>query len=79
MMEKTLESAKELAKNLATMIAEDKKKMIQEAWLRAFNRYPSISEEARAMKHLEQAKSIKEGMEDLLWGLMNTKEFILNR
>ena len=27
MMEKTLESAKELAKNLATMIAEDKKKM----------------------------------------------------
>ena len=59
--------------------AEDKKKMIQEAWLRAFNRYPAISEEARAMKHLEQAKSIKEGMEDLLWALMNTKEFILNR
>ena len=31
------------------------------------------------MKHLQDAKTIKAGMEDLLWALMNTKEFILNR
>ena len=57
----------------------DRKKIIQQAWLRALNRYPSASEEARAIKHLENAKTIKAGMEDLLWALMNTKEFILNR
>ena len=57
----------------------DRKKIIQQAWLRALNRYPSPSEEARAMKHLQDAKTIKAGMEDLLWALMNTKEFILNR
>ena len=59
--------------------AKDKKKMIREAWLRAFNRYPSVSEETRAMKHLQEAKSIADGMRDLLWALMNSKEFILNR
>jgi hypothetical protein len=64
---------------LVEMGATDKKGMIQEAWLRAFNRYPSLSEEARAMKHLQEANSIQDGMEDLLWALMNTKEFILNR
>ena len=64
---------------LVEMGATDKKKMVQEAWLRAFNRYPSLSEEARAMKHLQEANSIQDGMEDLLWALMNTKEFILNR
>ena len=58
--------------------AQDKKKILSEAWLRALNRLPSLSEETRAMKHLQEAKSIQEGMEDLLWALMNTKEFILN-
>ena len=47
--------------------------MIREAWLRAFNRYPSVSEETRAMKHLQEAKSIADGMRDLLWALMNSK------
>lgn len=65
----------ELAENKPS----DRKKIIQQAWLRALNRYPSASEEARAMKHLQDAKTIKAGMEDLLWALMNTKEFILNR
>ena len=64
---------------LAENKAGDRKKIIQQAWLRALNRYPSASEEARAMKHLQEAKTIKAGMEDLLWALMNTKEFILNR
>ena len=59
--------------------AENNKGIIQEAWLRALNRYPSVPEETRAIQHLQEAKTAKVGMEDLLWALMNTKEFILNR
>ena len=59
--------------------AENNKEIIQEAWLRALNRYPSVPEETRAIQHLQEAKTTKVGMEDLLWSLMNTKEFILNR
>jgi hypothetical protein len=31
-----------------------------------------------AKQHLAKARSTEEGMTDLLWALMNTKEFILN-
>ena len=56
----------------------DEAKLIREAWLRSVNRPPSQVEVDRAKEHLASAKSTEEGMTDLLWALMNTKEFILN-
>ncbi|HJO54969.1 MAG TPA: DUF1553 domain-containing protein [Verrucomicrobiota bacterium] len=56
----------------------DEADLIREAWLRSVNRPPSPTEVDRAKEHLASAKSTKEGMSDLLWALMNTKEFILN-
>ena len=56
----------------------DEAKLIREAWLRSVNRQPSPTEVDRAREHLASAKSTEEGMTDLLWALMNTKEFILN-
>ncbi|QEG01592.1 hypothetical protein Mal15_56690 [Stieleria maiorica] len=51
---------------------------IEEAWLRAFSRPPRSEELERALSHLSSAPSVGEGMEDLLWSLFNTKEFLLN-
>jgi hypothetical protein len=58
--------------------ANDEAKLIREAWLRSVNRPPSQAEIDRAREHLAKVKSTEEGMTDLLWALMNTKEFILN-
>jgi hypothetical protein len=51
---------------------------IREAWLRVLGRAPRADEMQRARRHLEEAESPHEGMEDLLWSLLNTKEFLLN-
>ena len=51
---------------------------IEEAWLRAYGRLPVAQERQRALTHLKNAKNPGEGLEDLLWSLLNTKEFLLN-
>tara|TARA_B000000557_G_scaffold58471_1_gene45393 strand:- start:1396 stop:2451 length:1056 start_codon:yes stop_codon:yes gene_type:complete len=56
----------------------DFSRLINEAWLRSLNRLPRPEEIARAKKHLSETPSTEEGLTDLLWALMNTKEFILN-
>jgi hypothetical protein len=57
---------------------KDFSKLINQAWLRSINRLPRSEEVARAKKHLSGTPSTEEGLTDLLWALMNTKEFILN-
>lgn len=51
---------------------------LEEAWLRAYSRLPRPEEKQRALQHLRKAESPAIGMEDLLWSLLNTKEFLLN-
>ena len=52
--------------------------LITEAWLRAYGRKPADGERQRALQHLLQAETPAAGLEDLLWSLLNTKEFLLN-
>lgn len=54
------------------------KKWIQEAWLRCVSREPTDKELNRAFEHVSSAKTPREGIEDLLWSLINTREFLLN-
>ena len=66
-----------------TEVSESNKKndvteLIKDAWLRSVNRLPSQREISRAKDHLTNASSTEDGLTDLLWALMNTKEFILN-
>jgi hypothetical protein len=35
-------------------------------------------ERARARRHLDEAESLARGLRELLWALLNTKEFVLN-
>ncbi|MCO6453932.1 MAG: DUF1553 domain-containing protein [Pirellulaceae bacterium] len=51
--------------------------LIREAWLRTLSREPAPEEVIRAEKHLAEAESPVEGVRDLLWALLNTKEFVL--
>ncbi len=54
------------------------RKWIETAWLRALGRPPAPEEVERAHSHIRAADSREEGMTDLLWSLLNTKEFLLN-
>ena len=58
--------------------SNDVSDVINKAWLRTVNRLPRPEEISRAKKHLASVPSTEEGVTDLLWALINTKEFILN-
>ncbi len=52
--------------------------LVQKVWLRTVGRTPNEEEQQRAMKHLESANSVAQGIADLMWAMLNTKEFLLN-
>jgi uncharacterized protein DUF1549/uncharacterized protein DUF1553 len=54
------------------------KELIEEFYLAALSRRPSETEQAAAVKLIKGAPSLKEGAEDLMWGLLNMREFLLN-
>lgn len=54
-----------------------RRKLIEEAWLRVLARKPDEQETARGLSHLRETETVAEGLRDLLWALMNTKEFLL--
>jgi hypothetical protein len=56
----------------------DQRQLIRTAWLRTVGRPPADKEIKRAQQHFADAESPSAGVRDLLWALINTKEFILN-
>ena len=52
--------------------------LIREAYLRTFSRPPREDEIAIGRDHLENAQDEITGLRDLLWALLNSKEYILN-
>ena len=52
--------------------------LIEEAYLRTLSRMPTAAEMQRCQRHFEGAKDQVSALEDLLWALLNTKEFITN-
>lgn len=59
--------------------ASDVTSLIKQAYLRTLSRLPTERESTVAHRHLKEASDIYSGLEDLLWTLLNTKEFIVNR
>lgn len=53
-------------------------RLIQNAYLRTVSRFPTPEETRRAREYLNGSESIVAGLRDLLWSLLNSKEFILN-
>jgi len=56
----------------------DRTDLISRVWLRTVGRQPGAEERKRAMEHLSAVDSVAEGIADLMWAMMNTKEFLLN-
>jgi len=56
----------------------DKINLVRQVWLRTVGRYPRDAEVTRAMAHLASADSLADGIAELLWAMINTKEFLLN-
>ena len=57
----------------------DPAELVRLAYLRTLSRLPDEREAAIARGHLAAATDVSAGMRDLLWALINTKEFIVNR
>jgi hypothetical protein len=53
--------------------------VIDELYLAALCRRPHTKERRRAVELVERASDRRAGLEDVLWGLVNAKEFLLRR
>ncbi|OYV92933.1 MAG: hypothetical protein B7Z73_04170 [Planctomycetia bacterium 21-64-5] len=53
--------------------------LVREAYLRTLSRLPKDGEQQVAMRYLNESETPASGMKDLMWALLNTKEFIVNR
>ena len=66
----------------AAKLSGDKKRghqaKVRELYLLTFSREPSSEETNIATKYLEKAKDVKLAYEDIVWALINTKEFLFN-
>jgi hypothetical protein len=51
--------------------------LVEEAYLRTLSRYPDEQESQISVNFIEQSQTPAEGVESLLWALVNTKEFII--
>lgn len=56
----------------------DLKALVRQAYLRTLSRYPNDAEIARASRYFEETGDVGRGSRDLLWALINTKEFVVN-
>ncbi len=51
---------------------------IEEIYLAALSRWPTEREKKAGLLYIEQSPTSKEGYEDLMWALINSREFIFN-
>lgn len=61
-----------------TLSEQEQRSLVDEAYLRCFSRLPNEHERKRSASYLAATASLREGLEDLLWALLNTKEFLMN-
>jgi hypothetical protein len=53
-------------------------KAIEELYLAAYARLPSAVERAKALAYLKKQGDLRRGLEDLVWALLNSREFLFN-
>lgn len=68
--------------SVCAQLAKDSKpsdEIVDEIFLRTFSRLPRPEERAEAVSLLDTAKEKQPAIEDLVWTLMNSKEFLFSR
>jgi hypothetical protein len=73
-----LSAATGRAAQLAAAQDRSREDKIREIYLRVYSRQPQSDELTVALEHLAKAKDEKLAFEDILWALINTKEFLFN-
>lgn len=65
---------------IARMIAEKKtpQQIIENLYIRCFTRKPTEPEMSKLLKAYEESPDKKQMLEDLLWALLNSREFLFN-
>src|SRR5262249_19576866 len=53
--------------------------LVTESYFAALSRPPSQTELTTAMRIVDRSKDQRAGLEDVVWGLVNAKEFLLRR
>lgn len=61
-----------------TVNVSDRNALVEDLYLRTVSRMPNREERDAGLEYLSSADSISSGMRQLLWVMLNTKEFILN-
>lgn len=56
----------------------DDKQRVEEVFLWTVSRPPTGEERETCLKYLKDSSSPDKGLEDVMWGLLNTREFLLN-
>jgi hypothetical protein len=72
---KQLATAEEDIRPAASPEFED---LARQAYLRSLSRPPDDRETAVVVAYMEQAEDPIDGLRDVLWALLNTKEFVVN-
>ena len=70
-----------LPTNRAHTLAKSKKsndEAVEELFLGTLSRFPTDAEKENALKYIAAEKTRAIGLQDVLWALINTREFILN-
>lgn len=65
---------------IAKLVAAGKTspQIIEELYLAAFSRYPTAKETIQAESYLGGSPDVRRGLEDVLWSLLNSREFVFN-
>lgn len=66
------------SRNIAIVNAPDVTALVEEAYLRTVSRFPTEEEQLIAGAYIVESEDPISGLHDLLWSLVNTKEFIVN-
>jgi hypothetical protein len=53
-------------------------KAVEELYLAAFARFPTAAEKEETLDYLARQKDPRRGLEDVLWALLNSREFLFN-
>jgi hypothetical protein len=61
-----------------TITSRDLDQLISETFLRTVSRFPTALERAKATTDINKAKNEIDGIKELLWVMLNTKEFLVN-
>ena len=78
---KALDDSSFFPGSVAEWISENQRlisEIIEGAYLRTVVRHPTEAEMNRSVAYLRQSPTAKDGIRDILWALLNTKEFALN-